>query len=84
MNLKAVGHLMCKFCFCVFVIDTGDVTQDIGHILDFFTRLHFLHIEGSTEPLGTSNLVNNQLSFHLQHFKSLQKLKVSLQCKINK
>ncbi|XP_013392557.1 nischarin isoform X2 [Lingula anatina] len=61
--------------------DTGDMRKDLGHILDFFTRLKYLKILGTKEPLGTSNIEVNQLSFEMNCFKSLTVLELD-QCNI--
>ncbi|XP_069101513.1 LOW QUALITY PROTEIN: nischarin-like [Argopecten irradians] len=57
--------------------DSGDVKKDIGHILDFITRVKYLKVHGSTDPVGTSNIDMSQLKFDLSLFKSLQCLEVS-------
>ncbi|XP_033745776.1 nischarin-like isoform X2 [Pecten maximus] len=57
--------------------DSGDVKKDIGHILDFITRVKYLKVFGSTDPVGTSNIDMSQLKFDLSLFKSLQFLEVS-------
>lgn len=56
--------------------DSGDVKKDIGHILDFITRLKHLKICGSRDPVGSSNIDMNELRFDLTLFKSLQTLEV--------
>ncbi|XP_021361093.1 nischarin-like isoform X2 [Mizuhopecten yessoensis] len=57
--------------------DSGDVKKDIGHILDFITRVKYLKVVGSTDPVGSSNIDMSQLKFDLSLFKSLQYLEVS-------
>ncbi|XP_041348841.1 nischarin-like isoform X2 [Gigantopelta aegis] len=56
--------------------DSGDVKKDIGHILDFITRVKALKITGSSEPYESSNIDMNQLNFDLTLFKSLQKVEI--------
>ncbi|GAB1600647.1 nischarin isoform X4 [Argonauta hians] len=56
--------------------DSGDVKKDIGHILDFITRLKHLKICGSRDPVGSSNIDMNELRFDLTLFKSLQTLEI--------
>ncbi|KAK3601596.1 hypothetical protein CHS0354_027843 [Potamilus streckersoni] len=53
--------------------ESGDVKKDIGHILDFITRLKNLKV-CSGEPVGTSDIDMNKLKFDLTLFKSLQSL----------
>ncbi|XP_033745777.1 nischarin-like isoform X3 [Pecten maximus] len=62
---------------CNVLGDSGDVKKDIGHILDFITRVKYLKVFGSTDPVGTSNIDMSQLKFDLSLFKSLQFLEVS-------
>ncbi|ELT92089.1 hypothetical protein CAPTEDRAFT_140420, partial [Capitella teleta] len=57
--------------------DAGDMKKDLGHVLDFITRVKYLKIQGSSKPVGTSNIIPNQLSFDLSCFKSLQSLQIS-------
>ncbi|XP_060080587.1 nischarin-like [Ylistrum balloti] len=57
--------------------DSGDVKKDIGHILDFITRVKYLKVVGNTDPVGSSNIDMSQLKFDLSLFKSLQCLEVS-------
>ncbi|XP_078339844.1 nischarin-like [Crassostrea virginica] len=52
--------------------ESGDVKKDIGHILDFITRVKCLKVAGSRERVGTSNIDMTQLKFDLSLFKSLQ------------
>ncbi|XP_046581092.1 uncharacterized protein LOC124288585 [Haliotis rubra] len=56
--------------------ESGDVKKDIGHILDFITRMKRLKICGSKEPVGSSNIDMNQLTFDLTLFKSLKYLEI--------
>ncbi|KAL3852935.1 hypothetical protein ACJMK2_016540 [Sinanodonta woodiana] len=53
--------------------ESGDVKKDIGHILDFITRLKNLKVH-SGEQVGTSDIDMNKLKFDLTLFKSLQSL----------
>ncbi|XP_067683735.1 nischarin-like isoform X2 [Haliotis asinina] len=55
---------------------SGDVKKDIGHILDFITRMKSLKICGSKESVGSSNIDMNQLTFDLTLFKSLKYLEI--------
>ncbi|XP_071083614.1 nischarin-like isoform X2 [Haliotis cracherodii] len=55
---------------------SGDVKKDIGHILDFITRMKRLKICGSKESVGSSNIDMNQLTFDLTLFKSIQYLEI--------
>lgn len=57
--------------------DSGDFRKDIGHLLDFVTRLQHLQIDGSTLPVGRSNINMNDLTFDLHCFKSLTTLLIS-------
>ncbi|XP_052213948.1 nischarin-like isoform X1 [Dreissena polymorpha] len=57
--------------------ESGDVKRDLGHILDFITRLKCLQVVGE-KKVGTSNIDMNSLQFDLSLFKSLQFLKLSL------
>ncbi|XP_062605859.1 nischarin-like isoform X2 [Saccostrea cucullata] len=52
--------------------ESGDVKKDIGHILDFITRVKCLKVAGSRDRVGTSNIDMTQLKFDLSLFKSLQ------------
>ena len=65
---------------CIFVEETGDVRHDIGHILDFFTRLKSLLVEGSSTEIGNSNININMLPFVMHFFKNITCLKVSAVC----
>ena len=62
----------------VLFIESGDKRKDVGHVLDFLTRLRKLHIEGSHETYLDSNIVLNKLPFELTHFRGLTHLKVQL------
>lgn len=55
--------------------ESGDVKRDIGHILDFITRLKHLQVCGG-KPVGTSDIDMNLLKFDLTLFKSLQFLEL--------
>ncbi|XP_052780281.1 nischarin-like isoform X2 [Mya arenaria] len=55
--------------------DGGDVKRDLGHILDFITRLKCLQVTGKMK-IGTSNIDMNALNFDLSLFKSLQTLEL--------
>lgn len=57
--------------------DSGDVRKDLGHLLDFITNLKHLQINGSTLPVGRSNINMNELTFDLHTFKSLTTLEIS-------
>ncbi|ESO06089.1 hypothetical protein HELRODRAFT_63958 [Helobdella robusta] len=55
-----------------------NMKRDLGHLLDFVTRVKFLQVVlGHSLPFGTSNIIPNELSYHFQHFKSLESLKFS-------
>ncbi|KAK6177119.1 hypothetical protein SNE40_015286 [Patella caerulea] len=56
--------------------DSGDVKKDLGHILDFITRLKYLKVYGSDEYVGSSNINMNKLTFDLTLFKSLQYIEI--------
>ncbi|KAL5014555.1 hypothetical protein ScPMuIL_008825 [Solemya velum] len=56
--------------------DSGDLKKDIGHILDFITRLKVLKVKGNNVSIGTSNINMNHLKFDLTLFKSLQVLQL--------
>uniref|UniRef100_T1JDN5 PX domain-containing protein n=1 Tax=Strigamia maritima TaxID=126957 RepID=T1JDN5_STRMM len=49
---------------------------DIGHILDFLSKHNKLLICGSQKPVGSSNIIPNQLPFSMLSFKSLVSLKL--------
>ena len=51
-----------------------DKRYDFANVADLACSLKILNIEGSTEALGTSNIIPNDLSFDLIGFKSLTKL----------
>ncbi|KAL4225987.1 hypothetical protein ACF0H5_013974 [Mactra antiquata] len=55
--------------------ESGDVKRDLGHILDFITRLKCLRVCGG-KKIGNSNINMNELNFDLTLFKSLQKLEL--------
>ena len=59
------------------LLETGDVRHDIGHILDFFTRLKVLQVEGSNNATGSSNININMLPFEMNFFKNVTHLKVN-------
>ncbi|CAH1782631.1 unnamed protein product [Owenia fusiformis] len=54
--------------------DSGDSKRDLGHALDFITRLKYLQIYGSDTLVGTSNLNMNDLQYDMTQFKSLKSL----------
>ncbi|KAK3103398.1 hypothetical protein FSP39_018938 [Pinctada imbricata] len=56
--------------------DSGDVKKDLGHILDFITRVKGLKVKGSKTPVGTSNIDLTQLKFDISLFKSLNCLEL--------
>ncbi|KAK7899438.1 hypothetical protein WMY93_020291 [Mugilogobius chulae] len=56
---------------------TGDAKTDLGHILDFTCRLKYLKISGNKEPVGSSNIQENNLPFDLSIFKSLLQIEIS-------
>lgn len=58
--------------------DSTDKSQDVSHVLDFMSRLEHATIVGSPLPIGTSNIVPNQLTFELSRFKGLRTLKLQL------
>ena len=60
----------------VLLLDSGDAKKDLGHILDFYTRVKLLKIEGGSTEIADSNIVLNTLPFDLTHFKNLSLLKV--------
>jgi hypothetical protein len=54
--------------------DTEDKSYDFTNVADFACGLKCLKVTGSTEAIGTSNIIPNELSFDLVAFKSLSKL----------
>ncbi|ESO83609.1 hypothetical protein LOTGIDRAFT_222459 [Lottia gigantea] len=56
--------------------DSGDVKKDLGHILDFITRLKYLKVYGGNEDVGSSNINMNKLIFDLTLFKSLEYVEI--------
>ncbi|XP_076091391.1 nischarin-like isoform X2 [Mytilus galloprovincialis] len=52
--------------------DSGDTKKDIGHILDFITRVKCLHVKGQQQPVGSSNILMAKLKFDLTLYKSLE------------
>ncbi|XP_053377784.1 nischarin-like isoform X2 [Mercenaria mercenaria] len=55
--------------------ESGDVKRDLGHILDFITRLKCIQVCGG-KKIGNSNIDTYSLQFDLTLFKSLQKLEL--------
>ncbi|VDI05515.1 Hypothetical predicted protein [Mytilus galloprovincialis] len=51
---------------------SGDTKKDIGHILDFITRVKCLHVKGQQQPVGSSNILMAKLKFDLTLYKSLE------------
>ncbi|XP_064632773.1 nischarin-like isoform X2 [Lineus longissimus] len=56
--------------------ESGDKRKDLGHVLDFITRVKALRIFGSRDPVGTSNIDMNQLKFDLTIFRGLEKVEI--------
>ncbi|CAH0402441.1 unnamed protein product [Chilo suppressalis] len=73
MELHAISERLKMACPPT---EKVDQMYDFSHILDFCSQLRSLNIEGSYEPLGSSNIVPNNLQFDLVPFKSLLDLKI--------
>ncbi|XP_041459389.1 nischarin-like [Lytechinus variegatus] len=58
--------------------DSDDAHSDIGHIMDFMSRLKFLRIVGSTSRLGSSTRKVGDLPFDLSYFKSIRHLQIEV------
>ncbi|XP_030827981.1 nischarin [Strongylocentrotus purpuratus] len=58
--------------------DSDDAHSDIGHIMDFMSRLRYLRIVGSTTRLGSSTRKVDELPFDLSYFKSIKHLKIEV------
>ncbi|XP_071171413.1 nischarin-like isoform X2 [Mytilus edulis] len=56
--------------------DSGDTKKDIGHILDFITRVKCLHVKGQQHKVGSSNILMSKLKFDLTLYKSLECLEL--------
>ncbi|XP_071805690.1 nischarin-like isoform X3 [Asterias amurensis] len=55
-----------------------DVRSDIGHIMDFITRLKLMRIVGSRNKLGSSSRTVDQLPFDLSKFNNLEYLQIDV------
>lgn len=57
-------------------LETLDNRFDFSHVLDFCCQLVSVTIKGSNDPIGTSNIIPNNLLFELSAFKTLQTLNI--------
>ncbi|XP_022101206.1 nischarin-like isoform X2 [Acanthaster planci] len=55
-----------------------DARSDIGHIMDFISRLKLMRIVGSRHRLGSSTRVVDKLPFDLSPFRALEHLQVDV------
>ncbi|XP_038047794.1 nischarin-like [Patiria miniata] len=55
-----------------------DSRSDIGHIMDFISRLKLMRIVGSRNRLGSSSRVVDRLPFDLSSFKALEHLQMDV------
>lgn len=53
-----------------------DNRYDFSHVLDFCCQLTTVTIKGSNDPVGTSNIIQNNLPFELSAFKTVQRLNI--------
>ena len=57
-------------------LETLDNRHDFSHVLDFCCQLRSVTIKGTNTPVGSSNIVPNNLQFELSAFKSVQHLNI--------
>jgi len=57
-------------------LETLDNRFDFSHVLDFCCQLVSVTIKGSNDPIGTSNIIPNNLLFELSAFKTVQTLNI--------
>lgn len=55
-------------------VETLDNRYDFSHVLDFCCQLIDVTIKGSNDPVGTSNIIPNNLLFEMSAFKTVQRL----------
>ncbi|XP_071481502.1 nischarin-like [Diadema antillarum] len=58
--------------------DSDDAHSDIGHIMDFMSRLKYLRIVGSTARLGSSSRKVDELPYDLSYFKAIKHLQIDV------
>ncbi|PSN50056.1 Nischarin [Blattella germanica] len=69
--LHAISERLKQPCPPLEILDNR---YDFSHVLDFCCQLTCITIVGSNSPIGTSNIVPNNLNFELSAFKAVQKL----------
>lgn len=70
-QLHAVSERLKQPCPPLEILD---YRHDFSHVLDFCCQLTDLTIEGSNVPVGTSNIIPNNLLFELSAFKTVRRL----------
>ncbi|XP_067000731.2 nischarin [Anabrus simplex] len=71
LQLHAISERLKQPCPSLEILDKR---LDFSHVLDFCCQLKSITIKGSNTPVGTSNIVPNNLSFELSAFKGVEKL----------
>lgn len=70
-QLHAITERLKQPCPPLEILDNR---HDFSHVLDFCCQLTDVTIKGSNDPVGTSNIIPNNLVFELSAFKTVQRL----------
>ncbi|XP_069680393.1 nischarin-like [Periplaneta americana] len=70
-QLHAISERLKQPCPPLEILDNR---YDFSHVLDFCCQLTSVTIKGCNEPVGTSNIIPNNLQFELSAFKTIQRL----------